>query len=251
MATSGTFTYFPSVAIVINEAFSKINRKGDFETLTAGTPRYDQGLQTLNPLIKSNAAMGMPIWQIEELVIDCADLALVTGVTIGVGATLNTVAPEKVIQAVRRYNYNNPPGFIDVSMEIYTHDYYNTLANKESTGAPLGLFYQPLGPANSNYGRIKVWPLPSQNWIDDGEVVITYQRPVQDVGSTSTFNLDFPDYWQNALIYQLAYALAPNYGIDINLRSALKNDRDEEIQKAMGFMTEEGSISFSPRAQWG
>lgn len=251
MATSGTYTYFPSVAIIINEAFSKINRRGDFETLTAGTPRYDQGLQTLNPLIKSNAAMGMPIWQIEELVIACSSLTSVSGVTIGVGGTLNTVMPQKVIQAVRRYNYANPPGFIDVSMEIYTHDYYNTLANKESTGAPLGLFFQPLGPANSNYGRIKVWPLPSSDWVTNGEVVITYQRPVQDVGATSTFNLDFPDYWQNALIYQLAYALAPNYGIDINLRQALKQDMQDEVNKALSFMTEEGSISFQPRAQWG
>jgi hypothetical protein len=251
MATSGTYTYFPSIAIIINEAFSKINRKGDFETLTPGDNRYTQGLQTLNPLIKSNAAMGMPIWQIEELVIDCADLTSVNGVDIGVGATIAVAAPLKVIQAIRRYNYPNPPGFIDVSMEIYTHDYYNTLANKQSTGAPLGLFYQPLGPANSNYGRIKVWPLPSTEWVTNGEVIITYQRKVQDVGTTSTDNLDFPDYWQQALIYQLAYALAPNYGIDMNLRQALKSDMMEEVQKALSFMTEEGSISFQPRAQWG
>lgn len=247
MATSGSYAYVSSTSTVINNAFAKIGRKNDFETLAPGDARYDRGLAVLNPLLLSNEADGMPLWAITDMDVPFNTVGLNTtaGILIGLGQVVNTVAPLKIIQALRRDNTQG----IDVPMELYSYDDYQALSNKSSTGAPIGYFYQPLGPANGTSGRLKVWLLPDTYWTANGSINIRYQRPFQTQVAT-TDELDFPKYWIHPITYQLAYALAPDYGIDISQRAALKSDMEREVTKALGFGTEEGSLCVSPRTRW-
>lgn len=252
MSTSGTYTWATNTSTVINNALRKVNRLGDFESVTAGDNRYDKALLALNPLIQRNAAYGMPVWAVNEAVIgfDTVGLNTLSGATIGVGQTINQVAPLKVIQAIRRDNTSatNP---IDVPLEIYTYDYYESLSQKESLGTPVGIFYQPMAVSSTGtptMGRIKLWLLPETYWTTtcDGDLIIRYQRPFQDQVAT-TGEFDFPNYWIMALTYQLAYTLAPDYGLDPTSRMALKKDTDTEVDLALSFGTEEGSFNIQPR----
>lgn len=254
MATSGTYTWATNTSTVINSAFRKINRLGDFETITAGDNRYDRGLTALQTLVQRNAAYGMPLWAIEDLTINMSTTGLNTtaGTAIGIGQTINSVAPLKLIQAIRRDN-TTPANPIDVPIEIYTWDYYNSLSQKASTGAPVGILYQ--GPRAitttevPENGRIKLWPLPDSYWTTGGVLLIRYHRPFQDVGGP-TIEFDFPNYWIHALTYQLAYALAPDYGLDPTQRGFLKKDMDQEVELALGFGTETGSFNIQPATRW-
>lgn len=252
MATSGTYVWATNTSTVINNAFRKINRLGDFESITSGDDRYDAGLAALNPIIQKNAAFGMPMWAVNETTIpmDTTNLNTLGGVLIGIGQTINSVAPLKVLQAIRRDNTSadNP---IDVPLEVYTYDYYNSLSQKESTGTPVGIFYQPIAASATGtptMGRIKLWLLPDSYWTTtcDGDLIIRYQRPFQDQVAT-TGEFDFPNYWIHALTYQLAYALAPDYGLDPTQRGFLKKDMDFEVDLALSFGTEEGSFNIQPR----
>lgn len=250
MPTTGTYADQANNLAVISAALRKINRLGDFETLTTSDKRYIAALAALKVLCKEFSNYGMPLWAIEELSIPFsnAGFADINGVTIATaGADVTNIAPMKVIQALRRDTSCD----IDVPMQLYTQDYYNTLSKKDACGAPLGFTYYPTNTSvvTPVVGLLKVWPLPDTYWTTNGAIYIRYQRPIQDVG-TDTGDLDFPAEWQRAMIYNLAYDLAPEYGIDINLRAALKGDKDKLIEQALGFMTEEGDFNIQPRIRW-
>lgn len=246
MATSGTYTDQANNLAVISAALRKINRLGDFETLGTSDPRYLSALAALKLICKEYATMGMPLWAINEVAIPFSNFTTIAGITIGLsGGTITQVAPLKIIQALRRDDTQD----IDVPIELYTQDYYNSLSNKAATGAPVGFTYYPKGPADSTLGQLKVWPLPDSYWTTNGSIYIRYQRPFQDVG-TSTQDLDFPQEWQRAVVYALAYDLAPEYGLDPTQRGMLKADRDFLYDRALGFGTEEGSLNIQPATRW-
>jgi hypothetical protein len=253
MATSGTYTWATNTSTVINAALRKINRLGDFESVTSGDNRYDKALLALNPLIQRNSVLhGMPMWAVNEATIAMSTTGLdtTTGTLIGVSQTINQVAPLRIIQAVRRDSSDatNP---IDVPMEIYTYDYYESLSQKASEGTPVGIFYQPIAASSTgvpNMGRIKLWLLPDSYWTTNGSLIIRYVRPFQDQVAT-TGEFDFPNYWIMALTYQLAYALAPDYGLDPTQRGFLKKDMEEEVEIALSGGTEEGAFRIQPRVK--
>lgn len=250
MATSGTYADQANNLVMISAALRKINRLGDFETLTTSDKRYLAGLAALKLLCKEFSNFGMPLWAIKELSIPFSNAGFLdtNGVTLATaGADITNIAPMKVIQGVRRDNTQ----VIDVPMMMYTQDYYNTLSKKAITGAPLGWVYYPTNTSvvTPVIGLLKVWPLPDSYWRTNGSIYIRYQRPIQDVGA-ETGDLDFPAEWQRAIVYSLAYDLAPEYGIDMNLRSALKADKEQLVAQALGFMTEEGDFNIQPRIRW-
>lgn len=251
MATTGTYADQANNLAIISAALRKINRLGDFETLTTSDKRYLAALAALKLLCKEFSNYGMPLWAIEELSIPFSNAGFtdINGVTIATGgADITNVAPMKIYQAIRR---DLNCGYIDVPMNVYTQDYYNSLSKKGASGAPLGYTYYPTNTSviSPVVGLLKVWPLPDTYWQTNGVIYIRYQRPIQDVG-VDTNDLDFPAEWQRAIVYSLAYDLAPEYGIDINLRSALKADKEQLVQQALGFMTEEGDFNIQPRIRW-
>jgi len=233
MATSGTYTWATNTNTVINNALLKINRKRDNETVASGDSRYDNALAALNPIIQKNSVVhGMPLWAVNEATIafSTSGLNATTGTLIGISQTINQVAPLRVIQAIRR-DSSTASAPIDVPMEIYTYDYYESLSQKASTGAPVGIFYQPIAASATavpNSGRIKLWLLPSSYWTTNGSLIIRYIRPFQDQAA-GTGEFDFPNYWIHALTYQLAYALAPDYGLDPTQRGFLAKDMQAAI----------------------
>lgn len=257
MATSGTYVDNPTNLQTISAALRKINRLGDFETLSTSDPRYTSALAALKLLCKSYAAYGMPLWAILEYRIPMSMFTSSLGITIGltggrVGFNYAAIAPLKVYQAYR----NDSSSDIDVPMQVYTNNYYNTLSNKEITGCPVGYTYYSIGPAQiinpagePQQGYLKIWPLPDTYWAANGYVVIRHQRPFQDVGA-ETKELDFPQEWMRAVTYALAYDLAPEYGVDQTQRQMLRQDRDLLLEQALGFGTEEGDYNIQPRIRW-
>ena len=254
MSTSGTYTWSTSTNTVINNAFLKIGRRRDNETLVSGDSRYDNGLAALNPIIQKNAVVhGMPLWAVNEATIAFSTTGLNTtaGTLIGLSQTINQVAPLRVIQAIRRDSIT-PTAPIDVPLEIYTYDYYESLSQKASTGTPVGIFYQPMAASSTgtpNCGTIKLWLLPSSYWTTNGSLIIRYIRPFQDQAA-GTGEFDFPNYWIHALTYQLAYALAPDYGLDPTQRGFLAQDVKLAVDEALEGGTEEGSFRIQARIKY-
>jgi len=234
MSTSGTSTWSLKRDAVINSALRKLvvlsggSSPATFETTNAS--------EALNAMIKGFQADGMPLWAINEYTFTTT--ANTSLYNIGVGETLNTPMPLKVIQGYRIES----TGAMNIPLNIYNHYDFNLLPQNATAGEPVTLYYQPL----STTGKIKLWPTP----IDaDTTITIVYQRPFEDM-VTSTDDFDFPAYWTEALVYGLAWRLSYEYGTPILDRQELQKTAEFFHEKALSFGTEEGSLFFMPSTDW-
>jgi hypothetical protein len=230
MATSGTTTWQTTRDSAISSALRKLAVLPSGGTASA--TQISDASDALNAMIKGFHADGMPLWAINQYTFNT--VANTGSYNIGTGQTLNTPMPLKVIQGYRV----EQPGAVNIPLLVYNHYDYNLLPVNATSGEPVNLFYQPF----STYGVLKLWPTP----IDaTTTITIVYQRPFEDM-NTSTDNFDFPPYWSEAIIYGLAWRLAPEYGIPIQDRQVIQKEAEYFHQMAMSFGTEEGSISFMP-----
>jgi hypothetical protein len=230
MSTSGVSTWSLTRDSIINASLRKLGvlAEGD----TASSAQLTTGAEALNSLMKALMVKGMPLWNINEYTFTTV---LNTSVyNIGTGQTLNTPMPMKVMQAYRISNTGGP----NIPMEVKSHFDYNLLPQNASPSVPIHLYYQPL----ATYGVIKLWPAPSDAVTT---VTISYQRPVEDV-TASTDNVDFPAYWTDAIIYSLAWRLAPEYGVPIQDRATMAKEATMFVDEALSFGSEESSVFMMP-----
>jgi hypothetical protein len=234
MSTSGTSVWSLKRDAVINSALRKL------VVLSGGSPpaAYEttNAAEALNAMIKGFQVDGMPVWAIKDY--SLTTVAGQSSYNIGVGQTTNTPMPLKLIQCARVES----TGAMNVPMEIKTHYDFNLLPVNATAGEPVNVFYQPF----STFGTLQLWPTPS----DSNTVIqLTYQRPFEDMNS-STDDFDFPSYWEEALIYGLAWRMSYEYGVPILDRQELQKAAEMFHDKALSFGTEEGSLFFMPSTDW-
>lgn len=233
MATSGDTTWQLQRDQIIAAALRKVEfAEGEIPNAT----QIADASTALNALVTAWRADGMPVWAMKTLTIP-----LVAGqmdYTMGVGQAINTPAPLKVVQAVRV----DTIGGTRVPLNIYTDYDFKLLSNFQNTqGIPVQMYHQPLVETS----KLRFWPIPDTAAATQYTIELTYQRPFEDfVAATDT--PDFPSYWTRALIYGLAFDLAPEYGVPLQDRQLLAVMAKEAKDTALSFGTEEGSIRFMP-----
>jgi hypothetical protein len=229
MATSGSTNWTLNRDQVITGALRKLAVLPSGGTPT--TAQVNDATDALNALVKAFQADGMPLWKITEYSWTVTDGT--ASYTIGTGQTLNTSKPLKVLQAF--YTVEDSE---NVPMNVVNRNDYMDLPRETSTGTPVTLYYQPLRTT----GTLMLWPIP-----DDSTTVITihYQSMYEDMDAASD-DFDFPSEWIQALIYNLAWALSPEYGIPPTDRAILQREADYWRQLALSFGSEEGSVFLQP-----
>lgn len=231
MATSGSSTWQLTRNEFISAALRKIGvlAKGQ----TADAEDLLNGQEALNGIMALFQTKGMQLWARDEYTI-----TLVAGQAdyiIGVGQAVATPFPLKLHQATLK----DTAGGSNLNMNIYSIYQYQELSPTTSSGQPVSVFYQPL----INYGKLTVWPTPDTNAAAQKTILLTYQSPLEDfTAAGQTF--DFPKEWHKPVIYQLAADLAPEYGVPIMDRDALKKEAAQFIKEAEDFGIEEASLFF-------
>lgn len=232
MTTSNSTVFDVTRDQIIGGALRILGVLSTGQTPDAG--QITEASEALNLMVKALEAEGMPLWGIVNYAVP-----LTAGTSlyqIGIGKTVNTPKPLKVIQAWNRDLVSN----VDIPMRILTRQEYSMLGNKTSSGNPIQLYYQP----KLSYGELNVFPVPSATEAANNQIYITYQRPFEDyliAGDTS----DFPQEWLETLKYGLATRLASEYGIDAESRRLLLQEYMTIKNTALSFGTEEGSLFFS------
>lgn len=229
MATSGTTVWSLQRDEVINGALRKL------AVLSGGSSaaayEITNAAETLNAMVKGFQADGMPVWAIKKYT-----FTVTSGTStynIGNSQTINTPMPLKVLQAYRTQSTST-----NIPMNVYTNYNFNLLPQTNTSGPPVNLYYQPL----AQYGVISLWPIPSDSTTT---VTLVYQRPFEDMNAASD-DFDFPPYWTEALIYGLAWRLAPEYGVPIQDRASMMKEAEYFHQQALAYGQEEGSIYMTP-----
>lgn len=228
MATSGTAVYTQNRNEVITGALRKLA-----VLPSGGTPSANQisdANAALNAMVKAFHADGMPLWKIKT-----HTFTVTSGTstyTAGPSQTLNIHQPLKVIQA-----FYETTGGVNTPMNVYNQYDFKNLPN-DATGIPVNLYHQPLRTTSI----ISLWPTPNDSTT---QITFVYQAPFEDM-TTSTDDFDFPNYWIEALIYNLAWRMAPEYGIPPTDRGLLAQEAKFFKEEALSFGTEEGSLFLMP-----
>jgi len=233
MSTSGIYSIQYTAAQLIDAALRKLGVLADEQTPSA--INYNNGLAAFNSLIAELRTLKIPLWKRNTY--SFSPVAGVNSYTIGIAQTLNTPYPLHVFQAWRQDAGNTTK----VPMQIIS-DYNFNQYPLNSGGLPLQIAYQP----KVNVGVIKVWPVPDASAAANSTIYITYQEPFQYVYIKED-TLDFPEEFYLPIIYRLATLLAPEWGIPLMDRQALKAEANEYMDRVLTTGEEDASFFIEPR----
>jgi len=147
--------------------------------------------------------------------------------------TIPMETPLDIYSALR-----NSDGTIDIPMSYLSYQEYFNLPNKNlATNNPVSYNYD----RQLSQSTIRLWPTPDRA----GTIIkFTVGRKISNLDFNNE-NPDFPDEWQEAIVFGLAVRIAPFWGKHkdqgfINLKMAA----DEALTRALWFDSEPGSIYF-------
>lgn len=228
MATSNQTIYQLTRNQIIESALRKLGVLALGQVPEA--EQYTNGQIALNAAVAELQTIGMLLWARKEYSIVL--VASQKDYTLGIGQTIATPFPLKIQQA--RLVDNTSLSVIDMEQKS-VYDF--NLLPQNSSGQPVSFTYQPF----VNYGVVSVWPKPDTNAATNKSLKIVYQRPFEGF-TASGETPDFPQEWQNAIIYYLAKLLAPEYGLPIEDRKQLMVEAKQHIDSALSFGNEESSM---------
>jgi len=242
MATSNSYNYTKNRNQIITRALRIVGAIGQGETPSADA--ITEAAEVLNDLIKEWEADGMQLWCVKEYTL--TPVAGTSQYIVGVGYTLNQVAPTKLLQAWSRSSTN-----LDTPILLITRHEYNMLGSKTTQGQPSQLWYNPPGEisATENFGTLTLYVTPDTNYATNFTMHFTGVRPIQDFDSASDV-MDFPQYWSNAVVWGLADQLSYEYGAGLSERAMISKKAEQHKEKALSYGTEEGHLLIQPAPHW-
>jgi hypothetical protein len=238
MATSDSTNFSLNGKEVVKEALRLIGVGVTGESLSA--EEISDGLRVLNRQIKALQAEGLQLWKRTQLSVNLTDGKSTYTLGNTGGEDITTPRPLKVLSAVRE----NSDGGVARMEQLAYEDYWN-LPDKSSKGIPVQFFFNPPVPSNANLADLVLWPTPDSTAASDWTIELVIQEPLEDIDKGSD-DLDFPPYYEEALVYGLAYRLAPEYGLSLQERQLLSRDSNQALNRAMDFDVEWGSSYFQP-----
>lgn len=154
------------------------------------------------------------------------------------GYTNKLQVPFQVYSAIR----HSISGDTDIRMDMMAYEQYEEQPVKDTKGTPVQWSYD----RQLSFYKIKVWPSPGTvNYY----IHLVISRKLQDIDSVNN-DFDFPQEWEEALVYNLALKLAPSYGkAKGDNFIELKNQAKESLAMALGNDNELGSIFIKPNAE--
>jgi len=179
---------------LIESALRKINILGVGQSLSADEAQ--DALETLNQMISSWSVEGYLIYNETQESFTLS--GAVASYTIGSGQTFNTSRPLEIIAAfVRQAGSSN-----DYNLTLFDERQYALIPDKTAEDMPEILYY------NANYpnGTIYLYPVPY-----DGSALHIYSRKELSSFSTLQTTVNLPAGWEQAIVFNLAVLLAPEY----------------------------------------
>lgn len=240
-----SWNFFPDRDTIIKAALRRIRAYDPEDATTISTVQYNNAAETLNFLLTSWQADGLQVWAIKT---SSAQTLTASDGDYTVGATGN-IAISRPLDIIRAW-LRTTSDSTDVPLEIITKERYDLLTNKTTEGTPTSLYYDAGYDGSSNQGTnstgtIYLWPEPDSTCASAKKLMFVYQRPFLDFNA-STDNLDMPQEWYEAVRINLAYKIAPEYGMPVIEYDRLKNEAIEAKIIAMGWDREKGSIFIQP-----
>lgn len=224
MATSGNTSYESTRDNIIKAALRKCGALAEGET--PSTESTTNCSQALNNIVLRFSTLGMALWKRTELAV-----TLVAGTaTYTISNSLKT--PQVVLRDVT--------GGVQYELINKSRYDYNRLPSTTS-GVPVHFTFNP----NLENGTLTIWPTPDTGTATTKALTVVYQKEFDGFFS-ATDTPDFPAYWTDALVYELAVSVAPEYGVPLQDRQMLKSSAKEYLEQAQGYGDEDSSLYIQP-----
>jgi len=225
MTTSASTSWELTRDDIINAALRKLGvlNKGT----SADSTDLSTGQTALNGIIARFNTLGMPLWKRTEL-----------GVTLVNGTSSYTITNGMKVPEVY---LRSATSSVQYKLELKS-DYDLKNLPYSATGVPVSWSYTP---NISEGGALRVWPTPDSSAASNYTIRVIYQDEL-DTFTAGTETPDFPAYWTDALVYALAVSLAPEKGIPLSDRKALREEAMIYLAQAQSYGDEDGSIFIQP-----
>lgn len=224
MATSGNISWELNRNELITRAYAKIGIPGEDNSLTA--TQISDGAQALNSVIALAVTDGMPLWKRTTVSLTPSTTSQVYTLT---GAV-------KLAQVVLRDTGGTQYDLVEKSL----YD-FNRLP-RGSIGTPVHYTYSP----GLQDGTLSIWPLTSDSGTVSSKTIVAVYQKEFDGFTASGETLDFPAYWTLGVIYKTSVLLAPEHGVPLNDRAALKQEAEMYWKQAKDYTDEDGSLFIQP-----
>lgn len=171
-------------------------------------------LEALNAMLDAWRTESLMVYALRDESIPMTGAA---SYTIGAGGTLNTARPVKIESAYWR------SGDVDYPLAIAGAVAWSLIADKSlAADVPEWLYYEPAYPL----GLLRLNSIPSS-----GELHIVTWTPLDEFAAYDAFAL--PPGYREAITYQLAMRLGPEYGRPVSVEvAAVGNAAKEDIKRA-------------------
>ncbi len=168
------------------------------------------------------------------------NVTLTTGPTVAcaVGATVfayltKLMRPLRILDGfVRQASLN------DVPCLMIPRENYNRFGNKYSQGTSIQLYYDP----QENTGHLYVYPT-TQDVTQ--QIFIEFQKPIEDFAAAAN-DFDLPQEWGEALKFNLALRIAPEYGVKKDQYAMIKELATMSFAKLNAWDQENASVFIQP-----
>lgn len=145
------------------------------------------------------------------------------------------VRPIERVLDVRRINIIS--GNNETPVQFDAHQRYARLPNKESQGSLSEAAYDRVLPEGVMY----VWQTPRDS---SEQLRFTYERKLEDFVDNDDCP-DFPKYWMEALVFNLAKRLAAKYNAPLTRKQDIYAMAEETLNQALSFDDENHDIDIS------
>lgn len=231
MSTSGTQNFNLVANEVIRSAFEVLGIAAEGEAVSADM--YRRGKTALNLMIKSWGAQ-------EHLWLKTERSLMMVG-----AVPFYSLIPRamRVISARRR----NIQSQIDVPLiEMSRQEYFDMPNKTASPSIPTQFYYDPQTTA----GTLYLWPCPSVDTAAQYEIELTYLRRMDDIDASND-DLDIPQEWLEAVVYNLAQRLMFQYPVnDQGMASRIDQQAAMLFSNLSGWDNEPASIFLQPETRW-
>lgn len=200
MTTSGSTDFTLNALQIVEKAFNLLGVGQEGESLEAR--QYTDGALSLNLLLKTWGAKPH-LW-----------IRATQSIVLTEGATSYVTSPRAMrVIGVRRRTTSSG---VDVPLEALSAQDYDDTPNKSVKSTPTAFYFDP----QRSTGTLYVWPTASAATAAAQTLQVTYLRRIEDIDATGD-EADIPQEWLQALVWNLAVDLLPEYPVENNLASLI------------------------------
>jgi hypothetical protein len=219
MATSGTYSFQPSIGELVLYAYNLIGVRNT----SIVQEHMESARMATNMLLASWSNRGVNLWKV-----DLVTTPLVQG------TTTYAVDPSTVVILDAYVTVGADPAIDRIIMPISRSEYAN-YPNKEQQGFPTVFWFDRLLSPT-----VTIWPVP-----DGQQVNLKYYRlvQIQDAAFTSGQTADIPYLWMEAFAFALAFRLGLTWnpqmatGMKALADEAYQIAADQNIETAQQYIT--------------